>query len=1342
MTRSRMSMLMLIAAAVCVASAGVGAADEVDVTFEGHFGGATYACAVSGNYAYTGQGQDFVVLDVSSPASPVELGRVITSGIVDDVAVSGDYAYVADGSNGLVIVDVSSKSAPTLAGSCDTAGYARGVAVSGGYAYIVDAHNSLVIVDVSSKSAPALAGSYGIAGTAWGVAVSGDYAYVAADYQGLVIVDVSSKSAPTLAGSYDTGGRALGLAVSGNYAYVADHTNGLVIVDVIDKSAPTFAGSYDTDYAFGVAVSGDYAYVADYYDLVIVDITDESAPTFAGSYNTAGNARVAVSGNYAYVAADYQGLVIVDVTDKSAPTFAGRYDTTGHAGDIAVSGDYAYVVDGGYHWNGIVRIVDITDKATPALAGNYDTTGRAQGVAVSGDYAYVANGDQGLVIVDITDKSAPTLAGSYNTGGPAYDVVISCDYAYVADWDNGLVIVDVSSKTTPTLAGSYNTAGYARSVTVSGDYAYVADWGNGLVIVDITDKAAPMLAGGYDTAGAAWGVTVAGDYAYVADGSNGLVIVDVSSKTAPTLAGSYNTAGYARSVTVSGDYAYVADWGNGLVILHTDASGIIPPIGNNAHWDNWIGDIGFPKYKEYGRDFGIIRDQAWWIGLEPTDLEGSGWSSAGWNYSYNDTDTPCGNTITYQAGPDNLVKLYQDDDSPRLLYLLNVKNDNIAAIDTITFDQYYDYVYHVVERYDRDGNSDMPGLKRPVRFFEVGNEVDISRYSEHFDPEPCVPGESCDLRHGYLTPENYVKYRLKPAYLAAKSANENTVIISSGLGMNTDLEGNPNHNFNIDYLREMLEVIKDEGGYENDFYMDKVGIHYYNDTTKPEYFDKDIKKVKDLLNDYGIGGKPIWITEYGSENDSRLMTLMYANGIEMPISYSAVIDVKCEDDKEVPAVDPLLILETITNANILQGLTPSEAENKDILIEPGKTIYQRVFSNSEKKVTVLWYIDDADSGAVTNCMIFPESPQTFTVDVLGTADFPADPSSIHLTIGSEPTYVVETDPPIDVDLYFNKTTTAGVSTERATSFRVGDTLYGKVITSTIADHTVKTYITMTMPDGTCRYAHYDKTDFNPGSDNPLFSDTKVPLYDRDWNATTSDWLWNIYEFTGSDSGSYRWNCWYEDVETGEILGGDSTEYTFSETPSGTPVGSATGEGEVYLDSSAGTIENLAAIPPDAMPDVPDSLNPVYGFFSLEITGISGGESVNIPLAFPENVPTGTEYWKYGPTTDDPTPHWYQIPVSDDDGDRIIAITLTDGGIGDDDLAVNGVIVDDGGPSLPMSKKGDLNHDGNVTPADAAIALRIAASGAHDDAADVSGDGCVTSLDALMILQAAAGRIEL
>jgi len=36
-------------------------------------------------------------------------------------------------------------------------------------------------------------------------------------------------------------------------------------------------------------------------------------------------------------------------------------------------------------------------------------------------------------------------------------------------------------------------------------------------------------------------------------------------------------------------------------------------------------------------------------------------------------------------------------------------------------------------------------------------------------------------------------------------------------------------------------------------------------------------------------------------------------------------------------------------------------------------------------------------------------------------------------------------------------------------------------------------------------------------------------------------------------------------------------------------------------------------------------------------------------------------------------------------------------------------------------RGDLNSDGILTPVDAAIALRLAATGAQDPAADVSGD---------------------
>jgi len=62
-------------------------------------------------------------------------------------------------------------------------------------------------------------------------------------------------------------------------------------------------------------------------------------------------------------------------------------------------------------------------------------------------------------------------------------------------------------------------------------------------------------------------------------------------------------------------------------------------------------------------------------------------------------------------------------------------------------------------------------------------------------------------------------------------------------------------------------------------------------------------------------------------------------------------------------------------------------------------------------------------------------------------------------------------------------------------------------------------------------------------------------------------------------------------------------------------------------------------------------------------------------------------------------------------------------------------------TLGVELAGDLNSDGQITSADAIIALRMAVNGEHNDDADMDRDGQVTSVDALMILQGATAVPE-
>jgi uncharacterized delta-60 repeat protein len=86
-----------------------------------------------------------------------------------------------------------------------------------------------------------------------------------------------------------------------------------------------------------------------------------------------------------------------------------------------------------------------------------------------------------------------------------------------------------------------------------------------------------------------------------------------------------------------------------------------------------------------------------------------------------------------------------------------------------------------------------------------------------------------------------------------------------------------------------------------------------------------------------------------------------------------------------------------------------------------------------------------------------------------------------------------------------------------------------------------------------------------------------------------------------------------------------------------------------------------------------------GLLDFVVVGGSPGFTATFTLTFPQLLPPGTVYYKYGPTAANPTPHWYQLPATI--AANTVTFSITDGGLGDDDLTVNGTIVDQSGPGV-------------------------------------------------------------
>lgn len=313
------------------------------------FAGSAGACTITiHNNGYTATAQGMI-----QAFDPLALSHVDIPGFANDVAVSGDHAFVAAGDAGLQIVALSSdRRSPTIVASLPMSGNMYGITLAGNRAYVVGS-TGLHVVDITNPLAPRLLGSFTTNGPAMGVRVVGSTAFLAVG-SSLQIVNVANPAAMIGVSTLSVGGTAWDLDVDPmrNLAIVAAGTSGIRVIDISNLTAPVQRSHLSTGDARAVAMRGNYAFVADYNtSLRSVDITNPASPTIRSStpLNLGGRLQdVALSGNFA-LGADVlfvNGVPIVDVSDptdvraRTILNFTARDD---NGMSIAVDSSYIYL---------------------------------------------------------------------------------------------------------------------------------------------------------------------------------------------------------------------------------------------------------------------------------------------------------------------------------------------------------------------------------------------------------------------------------------------------------------------------------------------------------------------------------------------------------------------------------------------------------------------------------------------------------------------------------------------------------------------------------------------------------------------------------------------------------------------------------------------------------------------------------------------------------------------------------------------------------------------------------------------------------------------------------------
>ena len=294
----------------------IAAADNPYSTVIGGTGGLLGGLAVAGDRAYTGLGDELLVLGTESDGS-IEI-RARAGGLIGlplHVAVVNQHAYVVsletpnvamlpvrEPNNRLAQFELFESEPPRFVGHVleSLSHDVRAMAAGDGW-LAMSTGDRIVMVDARDPANVHIAGELPDVGYAKSIEWSGDHLYVTS--RGVQAIDVRNPAEPIVAGSVLEDKGAIALALSGEYAFAVScwSESGMWVIDLTEPLAPAVVESAaegveleDCEGAELVA-DGDRLWLASDGVVQVFDVSDPLNPTEI----TRGEALLSEEGNHA-----------------------------------------------------------------------------------------------------------------------------------------------------------------------------------------------------------------------------------------------------------------------------------------------------------------------------------------------------------------------------------------------------------------------------------------------------------------------------------------------------------------------------------------------------------------------------------------------------------------------------------------------------------------------------------------------------------------------------------------------------------------------------------------------------------------------------------------------------------------------------------------------------------------------------------------------------------------------------------------------------------------------------------------------------------------------------------